>query len=105
MEGNSRTSQRYLSGRVKVTNNAGLSSDRHLYVGPSEVEPNLGFVGEKTLPASGTYYKLVTVPNGDVSVIPQAKLCGILNFLLRLITCSSGLAAPPAAISVKELKS
>ena len=66
MEGNSRTSLRYLSGRVKVTNNAGLSSDRHLYVGPSEVEPNLGFVGEKTLPASGTYYKLVTIPNGDV---------------------------------------
>ena len=66
MEGNSRTSQRYLSGRVKISNNAGLSSDRHLYVNPSEVEPNLGFVGEKTLPASGTYYKLVTVPNGDV---------------------------------------
>ncbi len=37
-----------------------------MYVNPSEVEPNLGFVGEKTLPASGTYYKLVTVPNGDV---------------------------------------
>ena len=65
MEAN-RSSQRYLSGRVKITNNAGLSSDRHLYVNPSEVEPNLGFVGEKTLPASGTYYKLVTVPNGDV---------------------------------------
>ena len=66
MEGNGKLSQRYLSGRVKVSNNAGLSTDRHLYLSPSEVEPNLGFVGEKTLPASGTYYKLVTVPNGNV---------------------------------------
>ena len=66
MEGNGKISQRYLSGRVKLTKNVGLSSDRHLYVSPSEVEPNLGFVGEKTLPASGTYYKLVTVANGDV---------------------------------------
>ena len=64
MEG--KLSQRYLSGRVKITNNAGLSTDRHRYLSPSEVEPNLGFVGEKTLPASGTYYKLVTIPNGDV---------------------------------------
>ena len=66
MEGNGKISQRYLSGRVKVSNNAGLSTDRHLYLSPSEVEPNLGFVGEKTLPASETYYKLVTVPNGNV---------------------------------------
>ena len=66
MEGNGKLSQRYLSGRVKVSNNAGLSTDRHRYLSPSEVEPNLGFIGEKTLPASGTYYKLVTVPNGDV---------------------------------------
>ena len=66
MEGNGKISQRYLSGRVKVSNNTGLSTDRHRYLSPSEVEPNLGFVGEKTLPASGTYYKLVTVPNGNV---------------------------------------
>ena len=66
MEGNGKLSQRYLSGRVKVSNNSGLSTDRHRYLSPSEVEPNLGFVGEKSLPASGTYYKLVTVPNGNV---------------------------------------
>ena len=45
MEG--KLSQRYLSGRVKITNNAGLSTDRHRYLSPSEVEPNLGFVGER----------------------------------------------------------
>ena len=66
MEGNGKISQRYLSGRVKVSNNSGLSTTRHRYLSPSEAEPNLGFVGEKTLPASGTYYKLVTVPNGNV---------------------------------------
>ena len=60
-----RKSQRYLSGRSKIVGFSGLSTDRHLYVEPGQVEPNLGFPGEKSLPASGTYYKLITVPNGD----------------------------------------
>ena len=61
-----RSSQRYLSGRVKVTNNAGLGTDRHLYLNPSDAEPNLGFPGEKSIPLSGTYYRLITIPNGSV---------------------------------------
>ena len=110
MEGNSRSSQRYLSGRVKITNNAGLSSDRHLYVNPSEVEPNLGFVGEKTLPASGTYYKLVTVPNGDVfdrywqedlpatlvngiTIFDEGNLVGTANTVSRINFVGSGVSA------------
>ena len=60
-----RKSQRYLSGRSKIIGFSGLSTDRHLYVEPGQVEPNLGFPGEKSLPASGTYYKLITVPNGN----------------------------------------
>ena len=40
-----RSSQRYLSGRVKVTKNAGLGTDRHLYLSPSDTEPYLGFPG------------------------------------------------------------
>ena len=60
-----RKSQRYLSGRSKIIGFSGLSTDRHLYVEPGQVEPNLGFPGEKSLPASGTYYKLITVPNGS----------------------------------------
>ena len=60
-----RKSQRYLSGRSKIIGFSGLSTDRHLYVEPGQVEPNLGFPGEKNLPASGTYYKLITVPNGN----------------------------------------
>ena len=54
-----RKSQRYLSGRSKIIGFSGLSTDRHLYVEPGQVEPNLGFPGEKSLPASGTYYKLI----------------------------------------------
>ena len=60
-----RKSQRYLSGRSKIIGFSGLSTDRHLYIEPGQVEPNLGFPGEKSLPASGTYYKLITVPNGN----------------------------------------
>ena len=57
-------SQRYLSGRVKVSPFSGLSTDRHLYVSPSEVEPNLGYPGEKAIPISGQYYQLITIENG-----------------------------------------
>ena len=42
-----RKSQRYLSGRSKIIGFSGLSTDRHLYVEPGQVEPNLGFPGEK----------------------------------------------------------
>ena len=59
-----RKSQRYLSGRSKIIGFSGLSTDRHLYVEPGQVEPNLGFPGEKSLPVSSTYYKLITVDNG-----------------------------------------
>ena len=61
-----KSSQRYLSGRVKITKNVSLSTDRHLYVEPGEVEPNLGYPGEKDVPVSDTYYRLVTIPNGTV---------------------------------------
>ena len=60
-----RKSQRYLSGRSKIIGFSGLSTDRHLYVEPGQVEPNLGFPGEKSLPVSSTYYKLITVDNGS----------------------------------------
>ena len=61
MSENRRLSQRYLSGRSKIIGFSGLSTDRHLYVSPGQVEPNLGFPGEKSVPVS----KLITVPNGS----------------------------------------
>ena len=58
------TKERFLSGKRKLTPLTGLSTDRHVYLSPEETEPNLGFVGEKTLPLRDEYYQLVTVENG-----------------------------------------
>tara|TARA_B100001996_G_scaffold118317_1_gene89542 strand:- start:7647 stop:10286 length:2640 start_codon:yes stop_codon:yes gene_type:complete len=55
---------RFLSGKRKLSTLSGLSTDRHVYLSPEETEPNLGFVGEKTLPIRDEYYQLVTVENG-----------------------------------------
>ena len=41
MAENRRPSQRYLSGRVKLTAKAGLGTDRHLYLSPSDAEPKI----------------------------------------------------------------
>ena len=96
-----RSSQRYLSGRSKIVGFSGLSTDRHLYVEPGQVEPNLGFPGEKSLPASGTYYKLITVPNGNtydrywqedlpatlvngISIFDEGTLVGTANTVSKL---------------------
>ena len=56
--------ERFLSGKRKLAALSGLSTDRHVYLSPEETEPNLGFVGEKTLPIRDEYYQLVTVENG-----------------------------------------
>ena len=86
MAENRRPSQRYLSGRVKVSKNAGLGTDRHLYLSPSDAEPNLGYPGEKSVPISGTYYRLITIPNGNTydrywQVDSQASLVdGIVTY-------------------------
>ena len=56
--------QRYLSGRVKIAGTEALATDRHLYVDPGQVEPNLGYVGEKNIPIADKYYQLVTIDNG-----------------------------------------
>ena len=78
--------QRYLSGRVKIAGTEALSSDRHRYVDPSQVEPNLGYVGEKSLPLADTYYNLVTINNGTVydrywsALPPQTLAQGISIF-------------------------
>ena len=96
-----RSSQRYLSGRSKIIGFSGLSTDRHLYVESGQVEPNLGFPGEKSLPVSSTYYKLITVPNGStydrywqedtpatlvngISIFDEGVLVGTANTVSKL---------------------
>ena len=101
--------QRYLSGRVKIVNNAGLHTDRHLYVSPGEVEPNLGYPGEKNVPLSNTYFQLITIPNGDtydrywqqqpgllpggVSVFDEGTLVGVANSVSKLNFVGAGVTA------------
>lgn len=103
-----KTSQRYLSGRVKVTGFSGLSSDRHLYVAPGEVEPNLGYVGEKTIPLSAQYYQLITIENGTqydrywqptpavspggISLFDEGSLVGLANSTSKLNIVGTGVS-------------
>ena len=99
--------QRYLSGRTKVTSFAGLHTDRHLYVHPGEVEPNLGYPGEKSIPISNTYYRLVTIDGGGpydrywqaippatlvsgISIFDEGNLVGTANSVSKInLRCST----------------
>jgi hypothetical protein len=101
--------QRYLSGRVKIVNNAGLHTDRHLYVSPGEVEPNLGYVGEKSIPLADKYYQLITINNGTtydrywqeqpgllpggISVFDEGILVGSANSISKLNFVGTGVSA------------
>ena len=101
--------QRYLSGRVKIVNNAGLHTDRLLYVSPGEVEPNLGFPGEKSIPVANQYYQLVTVDNGGtydrywqalsglepgaITIFDEGTQVGLANSITRLNFVGVGVSA------------
>ena len=102
--------QRYLSGRTKVTSFAGLHTDRHLYVHPGEVEPNLGYPGEKSIPISNTYYRLVTIDGGGpydrywqaippatlvsgISIFDEGNLVGTANSISKIDFVGSAISA------------
>ena len=101
--------QRYLSGRVKIAGTEALSSDRHLYVDPGQVEPNLGYVGEKPIPLSDKYYQLITIQNGTtydrywqeqpgllpggISVFDEGILVGSANSISKLNFVGTGISA------------
>jgi hypothetical protein len=100
--------QRYLSGRVKIAGTEALSSDRHLYVDPGQVEPNLGYVGEKSIPLSSKYYNLITVENGgtydrywqeqsfspgSISIYDEGTLIGVANSITQLNFVGSAITA------------
>ena len=76
--------QRYLSGRVKIAGTEALSSDRHLYVDPGQVEPNLGYVGEKSIPLSSkSPSKTVelTIDIGRNKVLVLVQLASMMRVL------------------------
>ena len=107
-----RPSQRYLSGRVKIAGTEALYSDRHLYVEPNQVEPNLGYPGERTIPLSSQYYNLITVENGGVfdrywqaqsglepggvTIFDEGIQVGLANSVTRLNFVGSGVTATVA---------
>ena len=102
--------QRYLSGRTKVTSFAGLHTDRHLYVHPGEVEPNLGYPGEKSIPISNTYYRLVTIDGAGpydrywqaippatlvsgISIFDEGNLVGTANSISKIDFVGAAISA------------
>jgi len=102
-------SHRYLSGRVKIAGTEALSSDRHLYVDPSQVEPNLGYAGEKEIPVADKYYQLITIDNGTtydrywqeqtalesggISIFDEGFLVGTANSVTKLNFVGVGVTA------------
>ena len=102
--------QRYLSGRTKVTSFAGLHTDRHLYVHPGEVEPSLGYPGEKSIPISNTYYRLVTIDGAGpydrywqaippatlvsgISIFDEGNLVGTANSISKIDFVGAAISA------------
>lgn len=93
---------KFLSGRENVREFSGLSTDRHLYLGLDEAEPNLGYPGEKSLVLAESYYTLVTIDNGTtydrywvttppsglsaagISVYDEGVLVGTANSVTKL---------------------
>ena len=76
---------------------------------PGEVEPNLGYPGEKSVPLSNTYYQLITIPNGDtydrywqqqpglqpggVSIFDEGTLVGTANSVSKINFVGAGVTA------------
>ena len=57
----------YFSKKVKTTPNNKLSSNRDLFLNLEQVEPSLGYPGEKPIKESENYYNLITTDNSSLS--------------------------------------
>ena len=78
-------SLQHITGRKRIPNFAGLTTNRDLQLRIEEAEPNLGFPTEKTLPLKSGYYQLVTYDGGDVGerywqTAPGTAVTGITLF-------------------------
>jgi len=78
-------SLQHITGRKRIPNFAGLTTNRDLQLRIEEAEPNLGFPTEKTLPLKSEYYQLVTYEGGDVGerywqTAPGTAVTGISLF-------------------------
>jgi hypothetical protein len=101
---------KYLTGRENVREFSGLSTDRHLYLGLEEAEPNLGYPGEKPLAVAERYYTLVTIDNGTtydrywtaaapaeitggISIYDEGNLVGTANSVSKINFVGRGVTA------------
>lgn len=104
---------KYLTGRENVREFSGLSTDRHLYLGLEEAEPNLGYPGEKPLAVAEKYYTLVTIDNGTaydrywtaaapaeitggISIYDEGQLVGTANSVSKIDFVGRGVTATAA---------
>ena len=99
---------KYLSGRVKLRNYTGLTTDRYKYLGLDQAEPNLGNpIGSLPAVPSGTQFQIVSVDSrpgerfwvpiqgglipGAVSVFDEGTLVGTLSSITQLNFAGTGI--------------
>ena len=99
---------KYLSGRVKVRNYTGLTTDRYKYLGLDQAEPNLGNpIGALPAVPSGTQFQIVSIDSrpgerfwvpiqgglipGAVSVFDEGTLVGTLSSITQLNFAGTGI--------------
>ena len=99
---------KYLSGRVKVRNYTGLTSDRYKYLGLDQAEPNLGNpIGALPAVPSGTQFQIISVDSrpgerfwvpiqgglipGSISVFEEGTLVGTLSSITQFNFVGAGI--------------
>ena len=99
---------KYLSGRVKLRNYTGLTTDRYKYLGLDQAEPNLGNpIGALPAVPSGTQFQIVSIDSrpgerfwvpiqgglipGAVSVFDEGTLVGTLSSITQLNFAGTGI--------------
>ena len=99
---------KYLSGRVKIRDHTGLTTDRYKYLGLDQAEPNLGNpIGTLPNVPSGTQFQIVAIPSrpgerfwvpiqgglipGSISVFDEGTLVGTLSSITQLNFAGTGI--------------
>ena len=108
---------KYLSGRVKVRNYTGLTTDRYKYLGLDQAEPNLGNpIGSLPGVPSGTQFQIVSVDSrpgerfwvpiqgglipGSISVFEEGTLVGTLSSITQLNFVGSGIGVSASNLGI-----
>ncbi len=99
---------KYLSGRVKLRDYTGLTTDRYKYLGLDQAEPNLGNpIGALPAVPSGTQFQIISVDSrpgerfwvpiqgglipGSISVFEEGTLVGTLSSITQFNFVGAGI--------------